>query len=186
MRTRALVLVLTTTSVAFAAESPQWATNDLRAGIIGTDTSHAPAFTGAFQSHPQWRVKVVAAFKGGSPDLPTSADRVEGFAKTLQDKYGVEIVGSIDELLTKVDVVLLESVDSQPRLAQATPVLKAGKRVKKQNKDIDKLRCVIELLVEREPLPPKYRDHKLTGYQGEHRDCLPNRHDIQWVRRPQR
>lgn len=114
---------------ALPAESPKWATKDLRAGIIGTDTSHVPAFTAAFQSHPEWKIKVVAAFKGGSPDLPTSANRVEGFAKTIQDKHGVEIVESIDALLAKVDVVLLESVDGRPHLAQVSPVLKAGKRV---------------------------------------------------------
>jgi predicted dehydrogenase len=130
MRACASVLVLTIASTAFATQSsPPWATQDLKAGIIGTDTSHVPAFTGQFQSHPEWRIKVVAAFKGGSPDLPTSADRVEGFAKTIHDKNGVEIVGSIEELLQKVDVVLLESVDGRPHLAQVTPVLKAGKRV---------------------------------------------------------
>ena len=129
MRTCAFVLVLAGASAALAAESPAWATKDLKAGIIGTDTSHVPAFTGQFQSHPEWRIKVKAAFKGGSPDLPTSADRVEGFAKTIHDKYGVEIVGSIEDLLTKVDVVLLESVDGRPHLAQATPVMKAGKRL---------------------------------------------------------
>lgn len=45
------------------------------------------------------------------------------------------------------------------------------KRAKKQNRDIDKLRTVIELLTQRKPLPAKYRDHKLTGYSKEHRDC---------------
>ena len=45
------------------------------------------------------------------------------------------------------------------------------KRAKKQDKDIDKLRFVIELLAQRKPLPEKYRDHKLTGYSKEHRDC---------------
>jgi mRNA interferase YafQ len=45
------------------------------------------------------------------------------------------------------------------------------KRAKKQNKDIDKLRSVIELLIQRKPMPAKYRDHKLTGYSKEHRDC---------------
>src|SRR5688572_10337862 len=112
------------------AEPPKWATKDLRCGIIGTDTSHVPAFTDQFnKKHPEWRIKVVAAFKGGSPDLPTSADRVENFAKTINEKYGVEIVDSIDDLLAKVDVVLLESVDGRPHLAQVTPVFKAGKRV---------------------------------------------------------
>lgn len=112
-----------------SAPAAPWAAKDLRAGIIGTDTSHVPAFTAAFQAHPEWRIKVVAAFKGGSPDLPTSANRLEGFAKTIQEKNGVEIVDTIEALLASVDVVLLESVDGRPHLAQATPVLKAGKRL---------------------------------------------------------
>src|SRR4051812_25720005 len=109
--------------------APAWATRDLRAGIIGTDTSHVPAFTRAFRDHPEWRIKVVAAFKGGSPDFPLSATRVEGFAKTIHDDYGVELVDSIEALVEKVDVVLLESVDGRPHLAQVTPVLKARKAV---------------------------------------------------------
>ena len=111
------------------AAPPAWATKNLRAGIIGTDTSHVPAFTAAFEAHPEWKIKVVAAFKGGSPDLPISADRLEKFATTIREKHGVEIVDSIDALLKKVDVVLLESVDGRPHLAQVTPVLKARKRV---------------------------------------------------------
>jgi predicted dehydrogenase len=111
------------------AAPPPWAKRELRAGIIGTDTSHVPAFAKTLKSRPEWKVKLVAAFKGGSPDLPTSANRVEGFAKTIRDEYGVELVDSIDALLGKVDVVFLESVDGRPHLAQVTPVLKARKPV---------------------------------------------------------
>ena len=111
------------------ADRPTWATRDLRAGIIGTDTSHVPQFTKMFASRPEWRIKVVAAYKGGSPDLPISANRLEGFARTISQEHGVELVDSIEALLAKVDVVLLESVDGRPHLAQVTPVLKAGKRV---------------------------------------------------------
>jgi hypothetical protein len=106
-----------------------WATRELRAGIIGTDTSHVPQFTKTLNSHPEWKVMVVAAYKGGSPDLPISATRVDKFAATIQQDHGVELVDSIDALLAKVDVVLLESVDGRPHLAQVTPVFKAGKRV---------------------------------------------------------
>jgi predicted dehydrogenase len=102
----------------------------LRAGIIGLDTSHAPAFAGLLngtQTNPELAgVKVVAAFPGGSPDVPASADRVEGYTKKLAE-MGVEIVPSIEALLGKVDVVLLESVDGRPHLAQARPVIAAGK-----------------------------------------------------------
>jgi predicted dehydrogenase len=103
----------------------------LKAGIIGLDTSHVEAFakvlnnpktTGALA-----QVRIVAAYPGGSPDLPASRDRVAGFTKTLRDEFKVEIVDSIDALLQKVDVVLLESVDGRPHLEQARPVLKAGK-----------------------------------------------------------
>ena len=106
-----------------------WATRTLRAGMIGTDTSHVPAFAEILKSHPEWRINLVAAFKGGSPDLPASANRVEGFARTAHEKYGVAVVESIDALLAKVDVVLLLSVDGRAHLAQATPVLRARKPV---------------------------------------------------------
>ena len=127
MKLCALLVILLTAWSMMAAEPVKWATKDLRAGIIGTDTSHVPAFTALFEKHPEWRIKVVAAVKAGSPDLPTSANRLEGFAKTIKEKNGVEIVDSIEALLGKVDVVLLESVDGRPHLAQATPCLKAGK-----------------------------------------------------------
>ena len=90
---------------------PAWATRELRAGIIGTDTSHVPAFAKILRSHPEWRIRLVAAFKGGSPDLPLSADRVDGFARTIQEDFGVELVDSIAALIDRVDVVLLTSVD---------------------------------------------------------------------------
>jgi predicted dehydrogenase len=104
----------------------------LRAGIIGLDTSHAPAFTkllnGPEATGDLAGVKIVAAFPGGSPDVPSSADRVAGYTKELAN-MGVEIVPSIDALLEKVDVVLLESVDGRPHLQQVIPVLKAKKPV---------------------------------------------------------
>ncbi len=102
----------------------------IRAGIIGTDTSHVPAFTKLFNDPKATGdialVKVVAAYPGGSPDLKSSRDRVQGYADELR-KMGVEIVDTIPELLKKVDVVLLESVDGRPHLEQARPVFEAGK-----------------------------------------------------------
>jgi hypothetical protein len=73
--------------------------------------------------------RVVAAFKGGSPDVDASRTRIDRFAAELKDTWGVEFVNSIEELCAKVDAVLLESVDGRPHLAQVRPVLKAKKRV---------------------------------------------------------
>jgi hypothetical protein len=105
---------------------------DLRLGIIGTDTSHVPAFTKLMNGDPGEQghisgARVVAAYKGGSKDIPSSADRVEQYAEEIRMKYGVEIVPDIATLLTKVDAVLLESGDGRVHLSQARPVIAAHK-----------------------------------------------------------
>jgi predicted dehydrogenase len=105
----------------------------LKAGIIGLDTSHVVAFTQTLNNPKAEgvlsRVRIVAAYPGGSPDIPDSKNRIEGFTKTLREKYHVEIVDSIDALLKKVDVVFLESVDGRPHLEQVKPVFQAKKPV---------------------------------------------------------
>jgi predicted dehydrogenase len=99
-----------------------------RLGMIGLDTSHVIAFTKIINnSQAEHGCKVIVGYSGGSPDIPSSADRVEMFTKRLRDEYGVEIVDTIEELCRKVDGVLLESVDGRPHLRQAIPVIKAGK-----------------------------------------------------------
>ena len=122
---------------------------DLRLGIIGCDTSHVTAFTEtlnnpAAKGHVPGG-KVVAAFKGGSQDIPSSASRVEGFAKTLQEKYGVQFYDKVEELCQNVDAVLLESVDGRPHLEQVKPVLKAHKPVFIDKPMAGSMRDVIEI-----------------------------------------
>jgi predicted dehydrogenase len=106
---------------------------DLRLGIIGTDTSHAIEFTRLLNdtSHPERVVgaRVVAAFPGGSPDLPASANRLPKFVATLRDEWKLEIVDTIPALLEKVDGVLLLSVDGRKHLEQIRPALAARKPV---------------------------------------------------------
>src|SRR5262245_35950826 len=100
----------------------------IRLGMIGLDTSHVIAFA-SYLNNPKNNTgcKVVAAFPGGSPDFKASADRVVKFTDDLRGKHGVEMVKTIEELCEKVDGVLLESVDGRPHLAQARPVIAAGK-----------------------------------------------------------
>lgn len=104
---------------------------EIRLGIIGTDTSHAVAFTKILNDpkNPDYiaGARVVAAFKGGSKDIESSAKRVDEYAATLERDWKVEIVPDIATLLRKVDAVLLESVDGRPHLAQAKAVIEAGK-----------------------------------------------------------
>jgi predicted dehydrogenase len=105
----------------------------LRVGIIGLDTSHVIAFTKLLNnsSSPDHvpGARVVAAFKGGSPDIESSRTRIDGYTAELRDQWKVEIVDSIPALCEKVDAVLLESVDGRPHLEQVKPVLAARKPV---------------------------------------------------------
>jgi hypothetical protein len=112
-------------SIASAAEP-------IKVGVIGLDTSHAPAFVKALNdpdAKPDLAgFRVVAAYPQGSRDIESSVKRVPQYTADVQ-KLGVEIVDSIDELVKRVDVVLLESNDGRPHAEQVLPVLKAGKPV---------------------------------------------------------
>ena len=104
---------------------------ELKIGLIGLDTSHVIAFTELINNATNRNHvpggKVVVAFKGGSADIESSRSRVDGYTKTLQEKYGVRIVPTIEELCREVDVVMLTSVDGRPHLKQARPVIAAKK-----------------------------------------------------------
>jgi len=103
---------------------------EIRIGLIGLDTSHAVAFTKTLNDpkNPQHVPggKVVAAFKGGSPDIPSSWDRVDKYTEKLKAEFGVKLYPSIELMCKEVDAVLLESVDGRPHLKQAIPVIEAG------------------------------------------------------------
>jgi hypothetical protein len=123
MKALATVLLLLTSTPVLAA--------DLRLGIVGTDTSHVIGFATAFNDigSPDHvpGARIVAAFKGGSPDIPASRDRIDGFTRQLQEKYGVEIVATIAELCRRVDGILLTSNDGRVHLAQAREIIAARK-----------------------------------------------------------
>ncbi len=106
---------------------------DLRIGLIGLDTSHVIAFTQSLNDPKSPNHvpggKVVAAFKGGSPDIESSATRVEGYTTQLKEKFGVKIYDSIEEMTNHVDAIMLESLDGRPHLAQFRRTLGAKKPV---------------------------------------------------------
>lgn len=108
------------------------AADPVRIGIIGLDTSHAPAFTKIINGDdkkPEYQnFRIVAAYPYGSKTIKSSYERIPRFTEEVK-KYGVEIVSSIDELLKKVDCVLLETNDGNLHLEQAAQVFKAGKKV---------------------------------------------------------
>lgn len=104
----------------------------IRVGIIGLDTSHAPAFVlhlNVKQDKPSYsEFRVTHAVVLGSRTIKSSVERQPKYTAEVKE-MGVEIVPDIDTLLTKVDAVMLETNDGQEHLWQAEKCFKAGKRV---------------------------------------------------------
>lgn len=106
---------------------------DLRIGMIGLDTSHVVAYLNTLND-PKYKDhvpggKIVAGFKGGSPDVESSRTRVDGFTQTAVEKFGVKMYDTIEELAQNVDAILILSVDGRPHLDQFRRTLAAKKPV---------------------------------------------------------
>ena len=103
----------------------------IKAGIIGMD-AHALAWTKIINDPEATGeladMTVVAGFPGGSPDIPQSMELLRAQVEPVK-KLGVELVNSINELLPKVDVVMILSIDGRKHLAEVRPVFEAGKSV---------------------------------------------------------
>ena len=101
-----------------------------RVGMIGLDTGHSVAFTKALNDplagDKYGGYKVVAAYPKGTDNIEEWKKRIPEYTEVIKNQ-GVEIVNSIEEMLKKVDVVLLTCIDGNKHLEQALPVLKAGK-----------------------------------------------------------
>ncbi len=124
-----LALVLLLTLSAFSPGQAQEPAAPIRIGMIGLDTSHVPAFARLF-NNPQAAgalagFRIVAGYPGGT-DFPPSKNRVAMFTQNLRD-MGIEIVDTIPQLLERVDVVMVESVDGRIHLEECRPVIAAGK-----------------------------------------------------------
>ena len=108
------------------------AAEPIKVGVIGLDNYQAVAFTYLFhratEDEDLLGIKVVCAFPGGSPDIE---DSVRGLPRWIErfENEKIPLVDSIETLLTKVDAVLVMSLDGRKHLQQVTPVLKAGKPV---------------------------------------------------------
>jgi predicted dehydrogenase len=131
LRTLAALAVMSLAAVApsgIAATPP-----DLRIGMIGLDTSHVIAFTRVLNTPTDKDhvpgARVVAAFKGGSPDVESSRTRIDGFTHELVTKYGVKLYDTIEELARNVDAIMITSVDGRAHLDQARRVLPFRKPV---------------------------------------------------------
>ena len=131
LRAVALGAVIVLATIAARAQQPAGSGKEIRIGLIGIDSSHAGTFTQLLNDPTRGDhvagARIVAAVKGGSPDIEASVTRIEKFTAELREKWKIEFVDSIEELLKRVDAVMVTSVDGRVHLAQARPVLAAGK-----------------------------------------------------------
>jgi predicted dehydrogenase len=123
-----LSVPLLTSRLCFADEGPSL---PLKAGIVGCD-AHALPWT-KILNDPEATGEladmiVVAAYPGGSPDIPQSMELLQRQVEPVA-ALGVELVDSIDDLLKRVDVVMLLSIDGRKHLDEARAVFAAGKPV---------------------------------------------------------
>jgi predicted dehydrogenase len=97
---------------------------ELRLGILGTDSSHATEFTRILNDPAAvdhvTGAKIVVAYRGGSATIPISRDRIQKFTETLQKTWSIPFVESIAELCDKSDGILLLSVDTSVRMRELT------------------------------------------------------------------
>ena len=113
----------------------QWgmAAEPVRVGIVSIDSYQALAFTQLFRQPPEDNpdvggLEVIAAWPGGSPDLPQTLKEVERWRPYLED-YGVTMEDSIQKVLDQVDAVMLMALDGRVHLEQVRLILAARKPV---------------------------------------------------------
>ena len=106
---------------------------ELQIGMIGLDSSHAVEFAKLWHDHTHPLhvpgARVVVAYPGGSADWALSYQRVDGFTAQIRDEFGVCIAATIDEVVAKVDAVMVLSIDGRVHPGQLDAVVAAGKPV---------------------------------------------------------
>jgi predicted dehydrogenase len=105
----------------------------VRLGLIGLDTTHATTFTSILHdANNPFHIpgaKVVAAYPGGSPDMPISISRVGGFTNELRNTYGVRITDSLEDVAETSDLVFILASDGRTHPALLRSVAGYGKPV---------------------------------------------------------
>jgi len=100
----------------------------IKVGLVDFDTSHVVAFTQRLNhidiDEEQWveGAKVIIGCPGESKISP---ERIPGFTEKLKE-YGVELVDKPEEMIGKIDAVMVESVDGSVHYERALPFIEAG------------------------------------------------------------
>ncbi|HSI77629.1 MAG TPA: Gfo/Idh/MocA family oxidoreductase [Lunatimonas sp.] len=121
---------------------------DIKVGLVGLSV-HSAAFS-RILNDPNKKsdlngCRMAALYHPpGNPDVDFSQEQLEGFQKEVLE-MGVKIVGSMEELIDQVDVVMIETNDGRPHMEEVLPALKAGKPVFVDKPVAADLKGVIEI-----------------------------------------
>ncbi len=100
----------------------------LKLGILDFDTSHVVEFTKRLNhiDCPDDQKVEGAKIVVGCPGVSkVSPERIPGYVDAMK-KYGVPLVDKPEDMIGKVDGILIEAVDGSVHLARAKPFLEAG------------------------------------------------------------
>ena len=122
----------------------------LKVGMVGLDTSHGVAFTKILNDTSDDNhvpgARVVGAVTAFSPDIEASVNRVDEYVAVMRDRFGIDMVPTIEELCQRVDAVMIVSLDGRAHLEQARQVIAAGKPLFIDKPMAASLRDVMEIL----------------------------------------
>ena len=106
--------------------------SDLKVGIVGLSV-HSAAFSQILndpnKNSDLAGCRITALYHPpGNPDVDFTKEQLDKFEKDIV-AMGVKIVGSMEEMIDMVDVVMIETNDGRPHLEEVMPAFKAGKPV---------------------------------------------------------
>jgi len=125
-------LALGVSGIVPASRAGSLMASDLKVGIVGLSV-HSAAFS-QILNDPNKNTDLVGCritalyHPPGNPDVDFTKEQLDKFEKDIV-AMGVKIVGSMEEMIDMVDVVMIETNDGRPHLEEVMPAFKAGKPV---------------------------------------------------------
>jgi virulence factor len=102
----------------------------IRLGIVDFDSSHSIEFTKRLNhkaiGEEQWVEGAQVVVGCALPSGITEQEQIDRYAKTFSEELGVPLVTRPEEMIGKIDAVLIEAVDGSVHLERARPFLEAG------------------------------------------------------------
>jgi len=102
----------------------------IRLGIVDFDSSHSVEFAKRLNhklvAEEQWVEGAQVVMGCVLPSAIAEQSRIDGFVKTFTQDLGLPLVERPEEMIGKVDGVLIEAVDGSVHLERARPFLEAG------------------------------------------------------------